>query len=312
MLALIYLLLGLIGLWLGTELIIRGALTIAEYYKLSHVFIGLTILAIGTDLPELIVAIDASLLQNSGQETSGIIIGNALGSCLNQITIVLGIAGMLGYLTLTKKAIKQDGLVLVGAIILFFLVGFDGTISTIEGFSLIIVYLIYYVRLLYGEKVPEKLKKELPKKIWQNLIYLLGGIGLVIFTSDVVVNNAIALAELWDVPQSFIGIVFIALGTSLPELAISLNAARKKAVGLSVGNIIGSNIFDLMVPVGVGASLSDLDVASNLLWRDLPVLFLVTVVVLIFFSKKKGLQRKEAISLVGIYLLYVIIKVLGF
>lgn len=304
--------LGLTGLWLGTELIIKGALTIAEYYKLSHVFIGLTILAIGTDLPELIVAIDASLLQKSGQETSGIIIGNAIGSCLNQITIVLGIAGMVGYLTLTKKAIKQDGLVLVGAIILFFLVGFDGKISAIEGFSLIVVYLIYYVRLLYGEKVSEKLKKELPKKIWQNLIYLLSGIALVIFTSDVVVKNAISLAVLWEVPQSFIGIVFIALGTSLPELAISLNAARKKAVGLSVGNIIGSNIFDLMVPVGVGASLSELKVESNLIWRDLPVLFLVTVVVLVYFSKKKGLQRKEAISLVGIYLLYVVLKVLGF
>ena len=312
MLELFYLLLGLTGLWLGTELIIKGALTIAEYYKLSHVFIGLTILAIGTDLPELIVAIDASLLQKSGQETSGIIIGNAIGSCLNQITIVLGIAGMVGYLTLTKKAIKQDGLVLVGAIILFFLVGFDGKISAIEGFSLIVVYLIYYVRLLYGEKVSEKLKKELPKKIWQNLIYLLSGIALVIFTSDVVVKNAISLAVLWEVPQSFIGIVFIALGTSLPELAISLNAARKKAVGLSVGNIIGSNIFDLMVPVGVGASLSELKVESNLIWRDLPVLFLVTVVVLVYFSKKKGLQRKEAISLVGIYLLYVVLKVLGF
>ena len=303
---------GLTGLWLGTELIIRGALTIAEYYKLSHVFIGLTILAIGTDLPELLVAIDASLLQEKGQETSGIIIGNALGSCLNQITIVLGIAGTMGYLTLTKKTIKQDGLVLIGAIILFLLVGIDGTISAIEGLSLIIVYLIYYVRLLYGEKVPEKLKKELPKQIWQNLIYLLGGIALVIFTSDVVVNNAIALAELWGVPQSFIGIVFIALGTSLPELAISLNAARKKAVGLSVGNIIGSNIFDLLVPVGVGASLADIKVESTLLWRDLPVLFVVTVVVLIFFSKKKGLQRKEAISLIGIYLLYVTMKVLGF
>ena len=311
MLELLYLLLGLIGLWLGTELIIRGALAIAEYYRLSQVFIGLTILAVGTDLPELVVAIDASLLQLKGQETSGIIIGNALGSSLNQITVVLSVAGLVGYLTLSKKAIRQDGLVLLGATILFFLVGFDGTVSSIEGFSLIVVYLIYYLLLLYGERVPEKLKKELPKKIWHNLVYLLGGMALVVFASNVVVNNAIALAELWEVPQSFIAIVFIALGTSLPELAISINAARKKAAGLSIGNVIGSNTFDLLIPVGVGASISELRFESELLWRDLPILFIVTVIVLIYFSKKKGLQRKEAISLAGIYVMYVTVKVIG-
>ena len=307
----VYLIFGLLGLWLGTELVIRGALTIAEHYKLSQVFIGLTILAIGTDLPELVLAIDASLLQLKGVEASGLIVGNALGSCLNQISLVLGVAGILSYIKLSRQSLKQDGLVLMGSMFLFFLVSLDGKITRIEGFTLVTIYLIYYLMLLYGEKVPQRLKQELPQKVGQNLIYLLGGLVLVVVASDLVIKNGIKLAELWGVSQSFIGIVFIALGTSLPELVLSIGAVLKKAPGLSVGNIIGSNIFDILVPMGVGAAISELKVEQSLLYFDTPVLFVVTGLVLFFFYKKKGLQRKEAISLVSIYGIYIVLKTIG-
>ena len=111
MLILLYLLGSLIILWLGTEILIKGALKIASFYNFSHVFVGLTILAIGTDLPELLVAIKASLLSKQGVHTSGIVIGNALGSSIAQISIVLGIAGMAGYLTLTRKQLVGQGLI---------------------------------------------------------------------------------------------------------------------------------------------------------------------------------------------------------
>lgn len=307
-----YLLFGLGGLWLGTELVVKGALAIARHYNVSQVFIGLTILAIGTDLPELVVAIDASIMQLKGLEASGLIIGNAIGSSLNLITMVLGIGGVVGYLTLSRKSIKKDGLVLLGVIVMFFLVSFDGRISRIDGISLLVVYLIYCLMLLYGEKVSQKLKTGIPKKIWEHLIYLVGGLVLVVMFSDIVVTNSIVLAERWGVSQSFIAIVFIAVGTSLPELAISIGAVIKKSPGLSVGNIIGSNIFNLLVPVGIGAVLSDLKVESNLLYRDIPFLFMITVMVLIFLSIKKGLQKKEAGSLVAVYLLYLVAKTFGF
>ena len=311
MIALGKLIFGLGGLWLGTELVIKGAIQIADYYGLSQVFIGLTILAIGSDLPELVVAIDASMLQLKGEQASGLIIGNAIGSCLNQITMVLGIGGLIGYLSLSKKSVKKDGLVLIGALLLTFLVGHDGTITRVEGISLLVVYLMYYLTLLYGEKLPQRIRKELPTNIWQSLISLLGGLILVIVASEIVVHNAITLAELWNVPQSFIGIIFIAFGTSLPELALSINAALKNAPGLSVGNVIGSNIFDLLVPVGIGATISELQVESRLFWRDLPFLLVITVIVLIFFYKKKGLQKKEAVSLIVFYLVYIALKTLG-
>ena len=130
-----------------------------------------------------------------------------------------------------------------------------------------------------------------------------------IFTSELVVHNGIKLAERLGVSQSFIGIVLIGLGTSLPELAVSLNAAIKGASGLSVGNIIGSNIFDMLMPIGIGAIISPIAVDLNLIKFDLPFLFVLSALVLFFFRKKKGLQKKEAISLVIIYLLYVAFKI---
>ena len=241
---------GLTGLWLGTELVIKGAVNIAEYYKLSQVFVGLAILSIGTDLPEIIIAINASLHNAIGNtDTSGIIIGNAIGSSFSQISIVLGTTGLVGYLTLKKRHLFEDGVMLLGSVLLVILLGFDGNITRIDGIVLIVVYLIYYFRLFHQERIGKKIKKEFSKHIRKDIIYLIIGIIIIIFTSELVVDNSISFAEDFGIKQSFVGIIILGLGTSLPELALALNGVRKKASGLSVGNLIGSNIFDMLIPV---------------------------------------------------------------
>lgn len=309
MLIFIYLIGSLLGLWLGTEILIKGSLKIASYYNFSHVFVGLTILAIGTDFPELIVAIKASLLNNQGIDTSGIIIGNALGSSIAQISVVLGIAGTAGYLTLTRKQLLGEGLILPLSIILTFLVAYDGTVSVTDGLILILAYFVYYISLLRLEKVTphEKGKKG---KLWPSIVYIIGGGFVVIYASELVVENAISLAGKWNLRQSFVGIIIISLGTSLPELAVSLNAAIKGSTGLSVGNLIGSNIFDLWIPVGVASVISPLTVDINYLVSDFAVLFSISCLILIFFYKIKGLQKKEALGLILVYLLYMIYKII--
>ena len=303
---------GLTGLWLGTELVIKGAVNIAEYYKLSQVFVGLAILSIGTDLPEIIIAINASLHNAIGNtDTSGIIIGNAIGSSFSQISIVLGTAGLVGYLTLKKRHLFEDGVMLLGSVLLVILLGFDGNITRIDGIVLIVVYLIYYFRLFHQERIGKKIKKEFSKHIRKDIIYLIIGIIIIIFTSELVVDNSISFAENFGIKQSFVGIIILGLGTSLPELALALNGVRKKASGLSVGNLIGSNIFDMLIPVGMGATISELEIEKNLILFDLPFLFILSFIVLFFFYKKKGLQKIEAAVLVGIFVLYTTLKVLG-
>lgn len=305
-------LLGLTGLWLGTELVIKGAVNIAEYYKLSKVFVGLAILSIGTDLPEIIIAINASLhsaIENT--DTSGLIIGNAIGSSFIQISIVLGSVGLLGFLSLKKRHLYEDGIMLLGSVILVTLLGIDGKITRVDGIVLIVVYLIYYFRLFHQERIAKKLKKKLNKHIGKDILFLIIGIIVVIFASELVVDNSIRFAEDFGIRQSFVGIIIIGLGTSLPELAIALNAVRKKAGGLSVGNLIGSNIFDMLIPVGMGASISELKIEKSLIVFDLPFLLLLSFIVLFFFYKKKGLQKIEAVILIGLFVLYATLKFFG-
>jgi cation:H+ antiporter len=296
---------GLTGLWLGTELIIKGAVNIAKYYELSQVFIGLAILSISTDLPEIIIAINASLhsaIENT--DTSGIIIGNAIGSSFIQISMVLGLVGLLGCLTFKKRHLYEVGIMLLGSVLLVTLLGIDGKITRVDGIVLIVVYLIYYFRLVQKERIAKKIKKKFSKQIKKDILFLIIGISIVIITSEIVVDNSISFAENFGIRQSFVGIIIIGLGTSLPELALALNAIRKKASGLSVGDLIGSNIFDMLIPIGVGASISELKIEKSLILFDLPFLLLLSFIVLFFFYKKKGLQKIEAFVLMGLFVLY--------
>src|SRR3970040_3179822 len=135
--------LGLIGLWLGTKWVVKSAIGIANRFNLSHAFVGLSIVSIGTDLPEVFVSVNAALLQLKGIESSGIITGNAIGSSISQISIILGLAGLLLNFKIVKKELIYNGIALLTSIVLLFAVGFDGIISRIDGLVLISGYIIH-------------------------------------------------------------------------------------------------------------------------------------------------------------------------
>ncbi|MBW2977610.1 calcium/sodium antiporter [Candidatus Woesearchaeota archaeon] len=311
MLELILLVLGLLGLLLGSELIIKGALNIAEHYKISHLFIGLTILAIGTDLPELVIAITGSIDKLMGIETSGLIIGDALGSCFGQIGLTLGIIGLFGVCCLTKRELLRDGLMMVGSVALLFLAGYDGELSRFEGIAFILIYLFYFMSLRREEKIYEKIKRAPPMHLLWDAVSLIGGFAILIYSSNIVVENAITLAQSWGIAQSLVGILIVGLGTSLPELAVSLGAIRKGAFRLSVGNLIGSNIFDILFTLGIGSVIAGFNVSRNLLRFDIPFLFVLSIIALLFFRTKMKIAKKEAIILVLIYAVYVVLKLRG-
>ncbi|MBK8556012.1 MAG: calcium/sodium antiporter [Lewinellaceae bacterium] len=300
---------GLVGLWLGTRWIINGAIGIAKRFNLSHSFVGVAILAVGTDLPEVFVSIKASLLHLSGIESSGIITGNAIGSSISQITFILGIAGLFLNFTMAKKDLLRDGIALLTSIIFLFVFGIDGIITRVEGGILLFVYLLYYIVLLKSQT--EHTDDNSAGKDYSNTaltLFLLAGFSVLIFSSHLVVENAMALAEKCGVAQSFVGIVIIGLGTSLPELAVSFGAAIRKSAGMSVGNIIGSNIFDGLIPIGIGGAISTTNMEGNLLKFDLPFLFAVTFLVLIFLRTKRGISTLEGIILILFYLSYIGVK----
>ena len=310
MFELLFTLLGLVGLWIGSELMIRGALNISDRFKISRMFVGLTILAFLTDLPELFVTITGSYNILQGVDASGLIVGDIIGSSFGQAILMLGILGLFGVLTIKKRQLLRDGFMLLGSVLLLILVGIDGTVSRVEGGMLIFIYLFYLFTLFREEKVQEE-KPTQKLKIRLPILYLFIGLAILLYSGNLAINNAVLLSGSWGVSQSFVGILIIGLGTSLPELFVSLTALRHKSGTMAVGNLIGSTIFDLLFVLGLGATISGLTMGGNLIRFDLPILFIFSGIVLILFSRKMKLKRNESLILVGLYVTYAILKIVG-
>lgn len=270
------------------------------------------ILAIGTDLPELVISIDAGLHQLQGIETSGIIIGNALGSNFSQIGLIMGVVGLVGYLRLSRRYIYLHGGVLLGAILYLALAMLDGEVTRIEGGILVLAFLVYMIMLFEEERTFEKPPITHHFKQITTWLLLVVGMALVIGGSEVTVRATIDLAEQWGVSQSFIAIVIIGIGGSLPELSISIAALRKARAGMSVGNLIGSNIVDTLLPVGLAGLIHPLSVEPSLIRFDVPALFVLTIIVLALFAHRRGLQKAEAATLVSLYVVYLLLKLFKF
>ena len=301
---------GLLGLWIGTELTISGALSIAKRLSLSEFLVGVVILSVGSDLPELAIAIDAGIKNSLGGNASGVVLGTTIGSIIGQIGFVLGVTGLLGYLVLPLRYIFRHGAVLLGANICLFLAALDGTVSRTEGLMLITLYVIYVFSLLRGERAHTDERKIIAENRLNPWVILVIGLIVVMGSSELTVESVLTLANRLHINEAFISIVIIGLGSSLPELSISVSAIIKGKAQLSVGNIIGSNILDTLLPIGITSVISPLLFDRAFLLFDLPYIFLLTVITLSFFVRVRGLQKKEAGIILALYLLYLLIKFL--
>jgi cation:H+ antiporter len=308
----ILLIAGIAGLWLGTELTIGGALAIARRHQLSEFFVGLVILSIGSDLPELAIAVDAGIKGLMGQDASGVVVGASIGSVVAQIGFVLGVAGVIAFLTLPRSFVFRHGAVLLGATVLLFLVAFDGYVSRTEGLILVTLYVIYIFALMNGENVPDEEPAAMSSGGLQSWALLLLGLAAVIISSETTVRSVVNIAVRFQISEALISVLIIGLGTSLPELSISISSILKRKTELSVGNIIGSNILDTLLPIGIAAIISGVAFERQLLYFDLPFIFALTFIVLAFFVRKRGIKKPEGLMILSMYSFYVIVKLLQF
>jgi cation:H+ antiporter len=266
------LILGLAGLWFGTEVTIRGAVSIAKRFGVSEFIVGVVILSIGSDLPELAIAIDAGLKNLAGGNYSDVVVGSALGSSLGQIGFVLGFVGLLSYLTLPRGVIYRHGATLLGSLALLALFGYDGEVTFTEGLALLLVYAIYLVALLneVNGSAGSEHTGDLP--LWRSLIYLVVGLIIVVGGAELTVSSAVNVARMLGLSDAVVAIILIGLGSSLPELSISISAVLKGHHRMSVGNLIGSNVFDTLASFSTSVAYSD--GRPRLSWRFIALMSL--------------------------------------
>lgn len=307
MLETLWLIFGLGLLWLGSELVIKSGETIASKFKVSALFIGLFVVSIGTSIPEIAVSITSGIDRLAGLETSGIAVGTTIGSCLNQITLIIGLLAIILTLRMGKQETLVHAGVLSASVLIFLVLAADGMLSPMDGFMFIATYLIYAAYLLGKEKSTLVLPKK--ENIHKDIFLLTIGILLIIYGSETVVENGVHLAQILGVKQSVIGILLVGLGTGLPEFTVAIAGARRKAFEIPMGMLIGSNVCDLLFATGTGAIITGFRVDKMLLLFDLPALLIFTLVFNYLLYTKSMLQKKEGLILIGIYFLYVLIKI---
>lgn len=252
-LQLLLLTIGFAMLVKGADWFVDGACWVAEKFHIPKLIVGLTIVAMGTSAPEAAVS-----LTSAAKGVADITIGNIVGSNILNILIILGLASIIVPLNVPKSTVRIEMPFLIIISAMLFVMGLDGTISFVDGIILTLAFLLYLGYLLYSakhtsEEAGEEDEDKKPLKPWQAIAGLVGGLVLILIGSDVAVDAATEIARILGMSERLIGLTIVALGTSLPELVTTLAAARKGNADVAIGNIVGSNIFNILFVVGLSA-----------------------------------------------------------
>ena len=298
---------GLVLLFFGADWLVKGAVTMALHLGLSPLIVGLTVVALGTSLPEALVSVQASL-DNQG----GIALGNVIGSNILNIALILGLSALIQPLKVDSHLVKADVPLLVGASFLLMVLLEDFHISRMEG-ALLLLGIVFYVCgniMTVKRTSPEEDKiegMEIPEDPSKNLLrdigFLILGVIALAFGSNFLVSGAIDLARIWGLSEALIGLTIVSIGTGTPELATALMAAYRKTADIAIGNAVGSNLFNIMFVVGLAGLVAPMD-ATGINSSDLYVMFGLTILLLPTVWTGMVLDRKEGLLFVAIYVAY--------
>ena len=303
----VLLIVGFVFLIKGSDFFVDGASSIASLLKIPTIIVGLTIVALGTSAPEAAVSITSSLTGSNALAVS-----NVIGSNMFNILMVIGIAALLGELVMEKQVLEKDLPFLVGITLLwaiFIVIGWD--ITNIEGIILLAIMVAYIAYLVYSTKKSggatevEKPKYSLPYSI----IFILVGLAGIVIGGDLVVDSASNIAMAFGMSETLVGLTIVAIGTSLPELVTSLTALRKGENQMVIGNVIGSNIFNILFVLGASSAISAIPLSSSML-IDVILMIFVTVLCFIFGKTQEKYDKKEGAILVILFIAYMAFAIL--
>lgn len=324
--SIIILIVGFVLLIKGADFFVEGSSAVAKRLRIPSMIIGMTIVAMGTSLPECAVSVTASLTGNNT-----LAISNAIGSNIFNLLVVCGVCSLFVPLAVQKSTLQKEFPLSIFCAGLLLLLGYlCMTLGHIDGIILIIIfagYLLWMIQSarnarnqtfadedsdtagsktsLSAEEIEQVASNINLLPAWKCIIFILGGMIAIKYGGDFVVNGASAIASSLGLSQTLIGLTIIAMGTSLPELVTSIIAAKKDEVDMAVGNVIGSNIFNILLVLGVAAAISPVGfIMENMI--DIAFLILISVITLVFAWTSKEINRKEGIIMLLLYAVYMV------
>ena len=297
----VWLILGFVLLIKGADLFVDGSSSVARIFKVPAVIIGLTIVAMGTSAPEPAVSISAA-----AQGQNEIALSNVIGSNLFNLLVVVGVCATIKPVIPAKEIIRRDLPISLLCAVLLLVASLNLALGRIEGIVLLLGFVIYIGYLVYtARKKPAANTEENTKKMspLKSALFILIGIAGIVLGGQLVVNSASDIAASFGLSQTLIGLTIVAVGTSLPELVTSIVASRKGENGLALGNAIGSNIFNILLVMGLSTVISPIGVNMQSVW-DLVVLIAMSAVILVYLLIRKKLDRPFGILMVLCYIAY--------
>lgn len=279
------LLAGLAGLFFGGEALVRGSVGIAQRLAMPPLLIGLTVVGFGTSTPELLVSVDAAL-----RGVSDIALGNVVGSNIANILLIVGVSALVWPIRVSGDTLKRDTAVMMAAAIILVPIFAFGMMGRVAGgilFASLVAYLVFAYRQSRNAPLADEGDLPVPARgLWLSLIWVIGGLVALMFGARFMVDGAVTIARTFGVSEAFIGLTVVAVGTSLPELATSLIAALRKQSEIAIGNIVGSNIFNILGILGLTAIIAPIPVASRFLTFDLPIMIGVSLVLTLLLRRQ--------------------------
>lgn len=306
----VLLLFGFALLMKGADFLVEGSVAVAEKLRIPSLIIGLTIVAFGTSCPELSVSLTAAI---EGQ--NALAYANVVGSNIFNLLVVVGLSAVLSPMAVKKSMVKTELPISLGLAVLLVIFTFGafsaGTanLSRLEGVILLVLFalfMVYIVRSALNNRTEageNELGRNLP--MWRSLLYIFGGLAAIIWGGDLVVEAATVIAAAFGMSENLIGLTIVAVGTSLPELVTSVVAARKGESDLALGNAVGSNIFNIMMILGISSVISPLVIEYQAV-IDTVCLIAVTLVVTVMAGRKYKIGRAEGLLMILIYVAYMI------
>lgn len=298
---LVFLLVGFCLVIWGADKFTDGACGLARRWRVSELVIGLTVVSIGTSLPELIVSLLSSI-QDSGDMS----IGNIMGSNIFNTMVIVGCSAMVMRISVSPVVMKRDMVLSLSLSGLLWLVAIQGRITRMGGACLFALFCLYLLMLAYNERKkrqPQAVGQSAQMDYWRICLYILIGMGCLVGGGNLLVNSGTELARMWGMSERVIGLTILACGTSLPELATSVVAARKGRAELALGNVLGSNIFNITFVLGLCNLMSPTQI-PNIALLDWVVLLGSGVLLLLFAVTGRKINRLEGFLLLALYVAY--------